>query len=225
MPRSSSEESLSLELPVLGPGTRVDVLVEGNTLICRAARMQGQALYLTVGGNSVRYAALCAPGTPLQLTMYRAGSCWEFEATIREWVWTQPAMLVVGGLKSWTQKQRRQEQREPRSLEALLQLPHGERICGRTLDISAGGVSLLLPATESLKIEQHGQLTLRLADDEWCRHIPVCITRLENWLHPRGRSQKVGAALAESATLLETERWSQCRERLNALVTEEETNA
>jgi len=224
MPRSFSE-SLSLELPVLGPGTRVEVTVEGSTLACRAAQMQGQALYLTVGGDSVRHSALCTPGTPLQLTMYRAGSCWEFEATIREWVWTTPAMLVVVGLKSWTQKQRRQEQREPRSLEALFQLPSGERVCGRTLDISAGGVSLLLPATESLKIGQPGQLTLRLADDEWCRHIPVCITRLENWLHPRGRSQKVGAALAASATLLETERWSQCRERLNALVTEEETNA
>lgn len=214
MPRSSLESALSLELPVLGPGTRVDVTVGEATLACRAARMQGQALHLMVGETSVRHAALCNPGTSVQLTMYRSGSCWEFEATIREWVWTQPALLVVGGLRSWTQKQRRVELREPRSLEALLQLSGGERTCGRTLDISSGGVSLLLPATDSLQIGTTGQLTLRLAEDEWCHQIPVRLTRLENWLHTRGRSLRVGAALAESASEQENERWIDCLKRL-----------
>ena len=223
--RSASESSLNLDLPVLGPGTRVDVLVEGALLTCRAARMEGQALHLTVADSSVRHAALCSPSTPIQLTMYRAGSCWEFKATIREWVWTQPALLVVGGISSWRQKQRRQESREPRSLEALLQLQSGERACGRTLDISSGGVSLLLPAAEALKVGQVGQLTLRLSDDEWCRQIPVRLTRMENWLHSRGRSLRVGAALTTDASEEDQERWASCIKRLEELTLEQEEDA
>ena len=221
--RPMSPSGLSLNLPVLGPGTRVSVQVEGATLSCRAARMQGPALHLTVGESGIRHASLCNPGTPVQLTMYRAGSCWEFEATIREWVWTQPALLVVGGLHSWKQKQRRQELREPRSLEALLQLSCGERSLGRTLDISSGGVSLLLPAAEALQIGKIGQLTLRLADDEWCRHIPVRLTRLENWLHARGRSLRVGATLSENATEGDRERWLVCLKDLEELNAPEDT--
>lgn len=217
LPRSSSPSTFSLDLPVLGPGTRVAVQVGGVTLLCRAARMQGPALHLTVGESGLRHASLCNPGSPVQLTMYRAGSCWEFEATIREWVWTQPALLIVGGLHSWTQKQRRQELREPRSLEAMLQLQSGERALGRTLDISSGGVSLLLPAADSLKVGQTGQLTLRFADDEWCRHIPVRLTRLENWLHARGRSQRVGATLTQDATEDDRERWLTCLKYLEDL--------
>lgn len=212
---SSAEATLSLEIPTLGPGTRVDVLVGKTTLACRAASMQGQGLHLMVSESSVRHAAHCTPGQSVRMTMYRSGTCWEFIGTIREWIWTQPAVLVVGALQGWQEKQRRQDKRDQRSLEAQLSLETGARYCGQTLDLSANGLSILLPMNELLNIGSRGHVTLRLAEDDWCADMPISIARLENWLHKRGRLQRVGASLVEPLTPEQRNRWDTCLTRLS----------
>lgn len=208
MPLSDLQGALSL--PVLGPGTRVHVEVGEQTLFCRAARMQGNTLHLTVSEAGRSQTPPFEPGTTVQLTMFRAGTCWEFQATVSQWVVGQPPMLVVGALRGWVEKQRRQEDRAPQSLDALFLLDGGGRALGRTLDLSTGGVSLLLPASITVAVGMEGRLTLRLSEESWCSDIPMRVTRLENWLHARGRSLRVGAALAEGLTPEERTRWEAC---------------
>ena len=183
-------------IPLLGPGVRVTLDSEScGPLTCRASRLDGGELHLTVTASGAEHSHALPAGVDVVLTMYCGGTCWECGATVREWLHGAPSVVVLGNLKGWRENQRRRERRAVRQHEALLLLSSGERAFGKSLDMSESGVSLLVPDAPGLMIGATGWLTLRISTSEWCKGIPVELIRRERWLQSGGRGIRLGAAL------------------------------
>jgi hypothetical protein len=187
-----------MEIPLFGPGTRVELVVDGALVSCRALRMQGRSLHVSVPDSATsRLSGRLAAGSFVPLTLYARGSCWEVDGTVREWLWTRPAQLVIGGLEGWRELPRRQEPRAVQEREVCLWTEDGGRWHGRSRDISRVGISALLPGAAPLAVGARAALEIRQDDDDWSDAFPIRVVRLENWLHAGAgsRAQLVGMAL------------------------------
>lgn len=198
--------------PVLGLGARVEVDDGVGVLICRLRAVHGRALHLDAPPGA-RRSLLAQEGVPLQLTVSGSGVCWEAAAATRQWVWMRPPLLVVGVVGEWRKKRLRNARRVPRQLAARIAVAGGREYLGRTQDVSAGGVSLLVPGLAEVEEGAIGWLTLQIDEDNWCDDLPIRIARVRNWLRSTGRAVEIGAQL-QIPSESQGRSWQECLARL-----------
>lgn len=212
-------EALEFPTPVLSPGARVEVDYGAGVLVCRLRTWQRTTLHLSAPPGARRALELQNGGS-VGLTLYpppahplAPGACLESEASLRGWVWTRPPLLVVAPLGPWREKWRRAAPRAPRQLAARLVVAGGTQYVGRTQDVSAGGVSLMVAGAAEIPEGTLGWLTLEIEEGHWCEDLPVRIARARHWLRRAGRSVEVGAEFRLRAERQITH-WQQCLTRL-----------
>jgi len=132
---------------------------------------------------------------------------------MRGWVWTRPPLLVVAPLGTWREKWRRTAPRAPRQLAARLVLAPGTECVGRTQDVSAGGVSMMVAGLAEIREGTSGWLTIEIEEGHWSEDLPVRITRARHWLRRAGRTMEVGAEF-RMRTDRQCAHWHQCLARL-----------
>jgi hypothetical protein len=139
---------------------------------------------------------------------------WSAEASVSEWIWSRPPLLVTRLIETWRPEPRRRSRRQSREVEALLELdPLGE-FPARTENVSHSGLLLLLRGCPGVAEGDTGRLTLHsLSPDFVCGPLPCRVARVLHWLRPSGRSVEVGVHLLPVS---EPERhdWQQCLARL-----------
>ena len=140
-------------------------------------------------------------------------ACLESGACMRGWVWTRPPLLVVAPLGTWREKWRRTAPRAPRQLAARLVLAPGTEYVGRTQDVSAGGVSMMVAGLAEIREGTSGWLTIEIEEGHWSEDLPVRITRARHWLRRAGRTMEVGAEF-RMRTDRQCAHWHQCLARL-----------
>jgi hypothetical protein len=212
-------EALEIQTPVLSPGARVEVDYGAGVLVCRLRAWHRTTLHLSVPPGTHRALHRCE-GTPVWLTLYpppshplAPGACLESEASMRGWIWTRPPLLVVGPHGPWREKWRRTAHRAERQLAARLVIEDGTEYVGRTQDVSAGGVSLMLAGSTEIEEGARGRLTLEVEEGHWCDDLPVRIARARHWLHRAGRTVEIGAEF-RPRTEQQNLHWQQCLVRL-----------
>lgn len=104
-------------------------------------------------------------------------------------------------------RQVRSELRFPREVPALVHLPGGERVEGKTLDISAGGASILLPA--DIKTPCDVALELRLSEERGkVRQVSLSSRLLRSTVDNQGRTcYAVAFRKGQGGEHLELSRW------------------
>jgi hypothetical protein len=203
----------------IDPGTRVDVDFGGILLLCRVRQQQGPKLYLTAPATA-RRSVRFRPGTPVKLTLFEAGTCLEAETRALEWIWMQPPVVVVGPVVGWREIRRRGALRSVRELAARVRFgpgtgsaPERETLLGRTLDVGAGGASLMLTTSAGVRVGDLGSLAIQIEDDFWCDEVPVRVVRVRNWLRSTGRAAEIGVQL-HSVSDEQLLRWKACLARV-----------
>jgi len=201
--------------PVLALGARVDLSHGDGVLACRLQTVHRSTLHLALPSDTRRVDSL-REGARVSLAMYlpiagneASGACLETETTIREWIWKRPLVLVVGPVHEWRERPRRAARRERRQLSARIVIEDGREYVGRTQDISASGVSLMVAGLEDVGEGTTGRLTLQVDDGLWCDDLPVRVARVRHWLRSAGRSVEIGAQLQLSSEL-QSLRWQEC---------------
>jgi hypothetical protein len=201
--------------PVLALGARVELDHPAGSLACRLQAVHRSTLHLALPPD-IRRTEQLREGVRVKLAMYlpltvsgTTGACLETETTIREWVWKRPPFLVVGPVQEWREKPRRAARRERRQLSARIVIEDGREYVGRTQDISASGVSLMVSGLEDVGEGTTGRLTLQVDDGLWCDDLPVRVARVRHWLRSAGRSVEIGAQLQLSSEL-QSLRWQEC---------------
>jgi hypothetical protein len=156
----------------------------------------------------------------MRLTLYpppshplAPGACLESEASMRGWVWTRPPLLVVAPLGQWREKWRRTACRAPRQLAARLVVAARSEYVGRTLDVSTGGVSMMLAGAAEIAAGTLGWLTLEIEEGHWSQELPVRIARARHWLRRAGRIMEIGAEFRLHSDG-QYAHWQQCLDRL-----------
>jgi hypothetical protein len=86
-------------------------------------------------------------------------------------------------------------------------------LVGRSQDVSASGVSLLVAAHGEVRQGAAGRLTMNTGDDIWCEELPVRIVRVRHWLRASGRALEIGVQL-ETTDAVERQRWQECVARM-----------
>jgi hypothetical protein len=231
-------EALDIQTPVLSPGARVEVDYGAGVVVCRLCAWHRTTLHLSVPPGAHRTLQRCE-GTPVRLTLYPPPdrrqatgdghevanglsaidyrlspvACLESEASMRGWIWTRPPLLVVGPHGPWREKWRRTAHRAERQLAARLVLEDGMEYVGRTQDVSAGGVSMMLAGSTEIGEGARGRLTLEVEEGHWCDDLPVRIARARHWLHRAGRTVEIGAEF-RPRTEAQNLHWQQCLARL-----------
>lgn len=208
-------ESLQIQTPILVSGARVDVDYGAGVLVCRLHTWRRTTLHLSVPPGS-RRALEQREGGWVGLTLYpppahprATGACLESDGALRGWVWSRPPLLVVAPHGPWREKWRRAEPRAPRELAARLALAGGGEYIGRTLDVSAGGVSLMIAALEEVREGALGWLALEIEAGHWSDDLPVRIARGRHWLRRAGRNLELGAEFRFQSDRQRTQ-WQQC---------------
>jgi hypothetical protein len=202
------------QTPILAVGARVEVAHAAGTLACALQAVHRRMLHLTLPLDARRPEGMC-DGTPVLLTLFlpisfagTSGACLETEAAIREWIWKRPPLLVVGPVHEWRERPRRAARRERRHLSARIVMEDGREFVGRTQDISASGVSLMITGLEDVCEGTEGRLTLQVDDGLWCDDLPVRVARVRHWLRSAGRSVEIGAQL-QLATERQNLHWNE----------------
>jgi hypothetical protein len=203
------------ESPILALGARVEVDYRDGLLACRLQAAHRTTLHLALPPDTRRTEQL-REGVPVKLAMYlplavssATGACLETETVIREWIWKRPPLLVVGPVHEWRERPRRSARRERRQLSARIVFEDGREYVGRTQDLSASGVSLMVAGLEDVGEGAVGRLTLRVDEGLWCDDLPVRVARVRHWLRSAGRSVEIGAQLQLSSEL-QSLRWQEC---------------
>jgi hypothetical protein len=205
---------IEAQTPILAVGARAEVAHASGTLTCGLQAVHRRMLHLSMPLDTRRPDAL-TDGTPVQLTLFlpvnfagRSGACLETETMVREWIWKRPPLLVVGPVLEWRERPRRAARRERRHLSARIVIEDGREFVGRTQDISASGVSLMVAGLEDVREGTEGRLTLQVDDGLWCDALPVRVARVRHWLRSAGRAVEIGAQL-QLATEAQSLHWQE----------------
>jgi hypothetical protein len=184
-------------------GARVEVEAPGAVMVCRLRDRRGRCLHLTAPPGAPR-AVEFQVGTTVRLTAFQAEMRRQVDGLAKEWIRMQPPVLIVESRGGWRESSRRRARRAAHQLSARLVIAARAgggkspvTLLGRTRDVSALGVSLVIRGAADLREHDTGRLSLSSEDGIWCESLPARIVRLRNWLRSSGRAVEVGVQLYE----------------------------